>query len=154
MPEEEEAFEPEIRARNLENKEKISGKLMEFDLKKHCYLYIFWNNYPSSVILSQIHSLSLNDNGLSIEVQKDSDTSLWSSDDRALGVVSSEGHSSPSYPHSGGGQFGSRLLVKGKISPIRMDSESIDISKGLSGPRSSIGILVAVLLVRTHFFFL
>ena len=91
-------------------------------------MYIFWNNYPSSVILSQIHSLSLNDNGLSIEVQKDSDTSLWSSDDRALGVVSSEGHSSPSYPHSGGGQFGSRLLVKGKISSIRMDSESIDIS--------------------------
>ena len=61
------------------------------------------------------------------------------SGDRALGVVSSEGHSSPSLSHSGGGQSGSRLLVEGEVSPIRMDFESLNISKDLSGSQSSTG---------------
>ena len=61
------------------------------------------------------------------------------SGDRALGVVSSVGHSSPSHSHSGGGQSGSRLLVEGEVSPIRMDFESLYISKDLSGSQSSTG---------------
>ena len=51
----------------------------------------------------------------------------------------SEGHPSVGRPHPGGGQFSSRLLVEGEISPIRMDFESPDFSEDLSGPHSSTG---------------
>ena len=42
-------------------------------------------------------------------------------------------------PTSRGGQFSSRLLVEGEISPIGMDFESPDFSEDLSGPHSSTG---------------
>ena len=48
-----------------------------------------------------------------------------------------EGLSSFGLSLSGGGLFGSRLLVHGEVSPFRMDSESLDFSEDLSGSRSS-----------------
>ena len=53
------------------------------------------------------------------------------SDDRAVGVVSSEGYPSLGRSHSRGGQLGSRLPIHREVSPIRMDSESFDISEDL-----------------------
>ena len=58
---------------------------------------------------------------------------------RAVGVVSSEGYPSLGRSHSGGGQLGSRLPVQGEVSPIRMESESLDFSEDLSGPCFSAG---------------
>ena len=60
-------------------------------------------------------------------------------DDRAVGVVYSEGHPSLGRSHSGGGQLGSRLPIQREVSPIRMDSESLDFSEDLSGPCFSAG---------------
>ena len=61
------------------------------------------------------------------------------SGDRAVGVVCSEGHPSLGRSHSGGGQLGSRLPIQREVSPIRVDSESLDFSEDLSGPCFSAG---------------
>ena len=58
---------------------------------------------------------------------------------RALGVVYSEGNSPFGRSLSGGGQLGSRLPIQREVSPIRMESESLDFSVDLSGSSPSSG---------------